>query len=85
MPTKNINGISMYYEIHGSGEPRLIIQGMGVDLSSVEPVNAAFSKDYQVIAFDSRGVGRTDKPDIPYSIDMMMTDTLDLISESLNN
>lgn len=79
MPTKNVNGITRYYEIHGSGEPLMIIQGMGVDLSSVEPITAAFAENYRVIAFDSRGVGRTDKPDIPYSIEMMVTDTLDLM------
>jgi pimeloyl-ACP methyl ester carboxylesterase len=79
MPTKNVNGITIYYEIHGTGEPLVIIQGMGVDLSTVEPVTAEFARKYQVIAFDSRGVGRTDKPDIPYSIEMMMADTLSLM------
>jgi pimeloyl-ACP methyl ester carboxylesterase len=79
MPTKNVNGITIYYEIHGTGEPLVIIQGMGVDLSTVEPVTAEFARKYQVIAFDSRGVGRTDKPDIPYSIEMMVADTLSLM------
>ena len=34
---------------------------------------------YQVIVFDNRGVGRTDKPDVPYSIEVMAQDTAELM------
>ena len=36
-------------------------------------------KRFKIISFDSRGLGRTDKPDIPYSIEMMAEDTVGLM------
>lgn len=38
-----------------------------------------FSKDRKVIAFDNRGAGRTDKPDTPYTIEMMADDAAGLL------
>lgn len=37
------------------------------------------SKRYKIICFDSRGTGRTDKPDETYSIEMMALDTIGLM------
>ena len=69
MPTVKVNDINMYYEISGDGEPLVLIAGLGTDLTIYEPIIARLSKKYRVVAFDNRGVGRTDKPDIPYTID----------------
>jgi pimeloyl-ACP methyl ester carboxylesterase len=85
MPTVHVNDIDMYYEIHGAGEPLLMIQGLGFEISSMvnEPAKARyldkFTDRYQVVLFDYRGVGRTDKPDIPYTIDMIADDTVVLM------
>jgi pimeloyl-ACP methyl ester carboxylesterase len=76
MPTVNVNDITINYEIFGEGEPLLVIQGMGVDIASVRTMNERLGERYRVIAFDSRGAGRTSKPDIPYSIEMMVNDTI---------
>jgi 3-oxoadipate enol-lactonase len=80
MPTIQVNDIHMYYEIHGKGEPLVLIAGLGTDLSEYNRILRWFSKKYKVIAFDNRGVGRTDKPDKPYSIDMMAEDTEGLLN-----
>jgi len=79
MPTIKVNDINMYYEIHGQGEPLLLIMGMGADLSVWGDNIQWLAEKYQVIAFDNRGAGRTDKPDIPYSIEMMAEDTIGLM------
>ena len=79
MPTVKVNDINMYYEIHGEGEPLIFVQGMGLEISSVVPFTAEFAKKYRVIAFDNRGVGRTDKPNESYSIEMMAEDTVGLM------
>ncbi len=63
MPTVQANGLTINYEVHGAGEPLLLVNGLADDLTSwayqVEP----FSSRYQVIIFDNRGIGRTDKLD----------------------
>ncbi|MHB8085089.1 MAG: alpha/beta fold hydrolase [Dehalococcoidia bacterium] len=80
MPTLKINDINMYYEIHGEGEPLVLIQGLGGDLVTWSYFQIPeFSKKYKVIAFDNRGVGRTDAPQSPYSIHTMVEDTAGLL------
>jgi pimeloyl-ACP methyl ester carboxylesterase len=85
MPLAHVNDIDMYYEIHGKGEPLLMIQGLGFEMSAMvtEPGKSRyidkFTDRYQVIVFDYRGIGRTDKPDIPYSIGMLADDTVGLM------
>ena len=79
MPTAQANGISIYYEIHGEGDPLLIIAGLSIDLTSLKFIVPKLSESSKVIAFDNRGAGRTDKPDIPYTIEMMADDTRGLL------
>ena len=79
MPKITVNDIAIYYEIHGEGQPLLLIAGLGTDLTLYEPITRELSKKYRVIVFDNRGVGRTDKPDIPYSIERMAGDTAGLL------
>lgn len=80
VPTIRVNDISMYYELHGEGEPLVLISGLASDSTLFRTVIPQLAVRYQVIAFDNRGVGRTEKPDIPYSIDMMAEDTAGLLS-----
>ena len=80
MPTVQVNGINVYYELQGEGEPLVLIAGLRLDLSKYENILLPrLAEKYQVVAFDNRGAGRTDKPDIPYSIEMMAEDTRGLM------
>jgi len=79
MPTTRINDIDMYYETHGEGEPLVLVAGLGSGVSLFARSIPLFSMDRKVIAFDNRGAGRTDKPDIPYTIEMMADDTAGLL------
>ncbi|MCX7125258.1 MAG: alpha/beta hydrolase [Gammaproteobacteria bacterium] len=86
MPKIKINDITMYYEIHGKGEPLVFVSGFGADHLGWTPVLDAFSADYQVILFNNRGVGQTSVPKGPYSIDQMAKDIADLCSAlNINN
>lgn len=75
-----VNDINMYYETRGEGEPLVLIPGLATDVSEYERTIAGLSKSYTVIALDNRGAGRTDKPDIPYSIEMVADDTAGLLT-----
>jgi len=69
MPIATVNGLSLYFERAGAGEPLLFISGTGGDLR-VKPnqFDGPFPKAFDMISYDQRGLGRSDKPDIPYSM-----------------
>src|SRR5579883_3264799 len=79
MPTVSANNITIYYEIHGAGEPVTLIAGLNSDHTLYRGILPHLAARYQVILFDNRGVGQTDKPDIPYTIEMMAADTAGLL------
>jgi 3-oxoadipate enol-lactonase len=79
MPIAKVGDINIYYEIHGKGEPLVLIYGYTGDSGLWFRQIPALSKKYRVIAFDNRGVGRTDKPDIPYTMLMMAGDISGLL------
>ena len=69
MPNLHINGLNLYYERAGSGPPLLFISGTGGDLRNQPNVFASpLAKAFDLVAYDQRGLGRTDKPDVPYSM-----------------
>ncbi|MHA2209985.1 MAG: alpha/beta fold hydrolase [Candidatus Thorarchaeota archaeon] len=79
MPFSEVNGINIYYEIHGKGEP--VIFGNGVFQNTLGWVNQlpTFSKAYQVILYDMRGQGQSDKPEDPYSFEIHTEDQKTLL------
>lgn len=79
MPSVRVGDIAVYYEIHGEGPPLVLIGGLGVDLTTFAPLADLLARNFRVLTFDNRGAGRTDKPDIPYSIPMMADDTVGLM------
>lgn len=69
MPFATVRGRKMYYEARGSGPGLLFVGGTGGDLRQKpnifdSPLAAAFN----VLAYDQRGLGRTDVPDGPYTM-----------------
>ncbi|MFO7570881.1 MAG: alpha/beta fold hydrolase [Smithellaceae bacterium] len=81
MPHQTVNGIQIYYEEHGQGEPLVLINGLAFPMDLWFAQIEALSKDFRVIALDNRGIGRSDKPDCPYSVAMMASDTVALLSK----
>lgn len=79
MPKARVNGINLYYEEYGQGEPLLMIMGLAGSHTGWIFQRRAFSKHFRVIALDNRGVGKTDKPSGPYSIRLMAEDTVGLM------
>lgn len=79
MPIEKINGIDLYYETHGSGEPLLLIMGLRRNAEWWYRQIPAFAKRYKVIAFDNRGAGRSEKPDAKYSIPLFAEDAAALL------
>ncbi len=79
MPKARVNGIDLYYEIHGDGEPLLFISGLGGHLAEVPYLVESYGQHFRFIGFDGRGCGRSDKPDEEYSIAGYADDTAALL------
>jgi pimeloyl-ACP methyl ester carboxylesterase len=79
MPTIHANEIDVFYEVRGGGDPLLLIAGFACDLTIWSQVAPALARQYRVVAFDNRGVGRTCGPG-PASIRQMAEDTAGLIA-----
>ncbi|MDD5166230.1 MAG: alpha/beta hydrolase [Candidatus Omnitrophica bacterium] len=71
---------SLYYEVHGKGEPLLLIAGLGSDSSSWAGVIKIFSAQFRTIVFDNRGTGRSGIIRKPYTIRRMADDTVRLLN-----
>lgn len=57
-----INGIHLEVDIHGEGQPLILIHGVGGTHRQLDIIAGPLSKDYRVIAMDCRGHGASDKP-----------------------
>lgn len=57
-----VNGIHINYEMTGKGEPLVLIHGFGGDLTQWTAHLPIFTQHYQVITWDQRGFGQSDKP-----------------------
>jgi 3-oxoadipate enol-lactonase len=79
MPKVQSNGISLYYEVHGDGQPLILLHGLGSSTRDWEFQVPEFSRRYQVITLDMRGHGQSDKPEGPYSIPMFAADVAGLM------
>ncbi len=79
MATIGSNGIDIYYEEHGSGEPLLLIMGWGGNAATWNPQLDGLAQHFRVITFDNRGVGRTSAPDSPYTTEQMACDVVGLL------
>jgi pimeloyl-ACP methyl ester carboxylesterase len=79
MPIAKVNGININYMVAGQGEPLVMIAGFSADQSLWKSQIPAFKKQFQVVIFDNRGVGKSDKPKGPYSLRMMSEDTIKLM------
>jgi len=69
-----INGISLYYETYGQGEPLIMLHGNGGSISSFNRQIPFFEKYYQVIAIDSRLQGKSGGSTQNISYDLMASD-----------
>ena len=79
MPKIETNGIELYYEIHGTGKPLVLISGLGYSSWQWHRMIPFLAEHFQVITFDNRGVGQSDKPAGPYSAQMLAADTAGLL------
>jgi len=81
MPLEPIStGIDLYYEIHGTGEPLVLIPSTAYGANVWEPHQVpGLEDDVQLIIFDPRGCGRSSAPEGVYTIEQMACDAAALL------
>ncbi len=80
MPTLTSNGIRIHYEERGSGDPLILIMGLGAPGSLWKDHGAAYEKYFRCILMDNRGAGESDRPLGPYTTRTMADDTAGLMT-----
>jgi len=74
MPFVENQGARIYWDEQGHGTPVLLIMGLGYPSYMWHRTRPALATNYQTIAFDNRGVGRSEVPIGPYPIALMASD-----------
>jgi len=75
----DVNGINLYYEIHGTGRPLILLHGGLMMGEMFGPVIPRLAQRHQVITVDLQGHGRTADIDRPIDVRLMADDTAALI------
>lgn len=73
------NGINIYYEVYGQGEPLLLLHGNSESINSFRLQIPEFSKHYKVIAVDTRGHGKSADDGKTYTYDLFADDMAALL------
>ena len=76
-----VNGVNYYHEIHGRGEPVLLLHGGLGSIDMFAPVLPAFAKSRTVIAIDLQGHGRTSLGDRPIRVQDMADDMAEILDQ----
>ncbi len=63
---QNLNGADLYFEVHGSGKPLLLLHGFSASSQDWKAVCANWATDFQLIVPDLRGHGRSAALEKPF-------------------
>ena len=74
MPTVQANGIDVYYEVQGTGEPMVLIPYLAADQACYAFQVADYAKHYTCYTVDLRGAGLSGKPEGTYTTELLADD-----------
>src|SRR5262249_14325493 len=74
MPTVQANGIDVYYEVQGEGEPLILIPYLAADQACYAFQVAEYAKDFTCYTVDLRGAGLSSKPEGAYTTELLADD-----------
>jgi len=74
-----VNGVNLWYRISGEGEPVAQIHGAGFGHFNFDPATPELSKHFQVVDYDMRGYGQSDRPAQDYDMEVWADDLAGLM------
>jgi pimeloyl-ACP methyl ester carboxylesterase len=77
--TTHVNGVDLWYRITGEGEPVFQIHGAGFGHFNFDPCTPELSKHFQVVDYDMRGYGASDRPVQDYDMEVWADDLAGLM------
>lgn len=78
----DVNGIKLYYEIYGEGQPLVVLHGNGGSIAAASSHYPYFlKKHYMIIAVDSRAQGKSGDTDADLTYDIMASDVNELLNQ----
>lgn len=84
MPEAQANGVSLWYELDGSGDPLVLVHGSWLDATDWRPLVERLAGSFRVLTYDRRGHSRSEDPGTQGSVDQdgddlaALLETLDL-------
>jgi pimeloyl-ACP methyl ester carboxylesterase len=79
VPKVSVNGLKLFYEIEGEGEPVVLIPGFAAGRWIWFKQTADLSRKFRVIVFDPRGVSASDKPEGSQTMELLADDVAHLL------
>jgi len=76
----DVNGIKICYDIHGDGDPVILIHGFSDRKEHWRAQVGALSTHFKVIRMDNRGAGKSDRPNGEYTMEVYASDVAGLIN-----
>lgn len=77
----HVNGLEVYHEVHGEGDPLVLLHGGVAGIANVAALLPGLSARRQVIAVELQGHGRTSDSDRPLSFEAMAGDVAEVLAE----
>ena len=79
MPRISIGDCHLYCERHGGGFPVVFVSGLTGLAAFWREQIPTFSREFEAIVFDHRGVGQSDHSPISYTVERLATDVVELM------
>ncbi|MFX0010104.1 MAG: alpha/beta fold hydrolase [Candidatus Hermodarchaeota archaeon] len=78
-----VNGVKVCYQLEGKGYPLVLIHGFGSKKESFMAQVPILSQKFRVLTYDARGAGKSQRPNMPYTMEMF-ADDLKMLLNHLN-
>jgi 3-oxoadipate enol-lactonase len=79
----NVNGVDLYYELHGQAEKPVLVLNNGIIMNAANSwvfQTEALKRHYRVLQYDCRGQGQSDHPQDVYSMELHADDLAALLT-----